>query len=84
MRVASDGSRLYTPNFSSGQLWERMDLQYFGVDHPDRQGAVLWFLVFFDDTCVVQRGTTSAKPIMVTLGNFPAEIRTKPVSLYVY
>jgi hypothetical protein len=77
VQLDEHGTRMYTPDLSSGELWSRSDFMYFG---GTTRGSILWFLVFLDDTSLVQRGTTSAKPIMITLGNFPSEIRSKPVA----
>ena len=83
--VAADGSRQYTPDLQSGKLWERTDGLYFGTPLTRDSGkAVLWVIIFIDATSVVSRGTTSAKPIMVTLGNFPERIRNKNVGLHTY
>jgi len=79
IHTTEDGQRKYTPDLSSGELWQRSDILYFGAANP-HNGVILWFLVFIDDTCLVQRGSTSAKPIMITLGNFPEHIRNSPVS----
>ena len=77
-----DGSRQYTPDLRSGQLWERTDSLYFGEPlGVDSSKAVLWVIVFIDAISVVSRGTTSAKPVMVTLGNFPERIRNVNVSI---
>ena len=79
--MGSDGSRQYTPDLRSGHLWERTDEAYFGVPlGDDSDKGIVWLIIFIDATSVVRRGTTSAKPIMVTLGNFPERIRNTNVS----
>ena len=73
--------RMYGPNLNEGVWWERTENEVLGGKQAhDSRVALLPLLVFIDGTCPVKKGNLSICPIMVTLGSFPANVRSKPVS----
>ena len=76
-----EGNHRYTPNMNSGDWWRRTETKYC----RDTDGMLmddyhlLPFIIFIDDTQVVTRGTRSAKPIVLALGNTIEEVRNRPV-----
>ena len=66
---------------NSGEFWERSENEMLGGAQPLDWNAVVAFLlmvlVFIDGTALVPRGTLSAVPIILSLGNFPERIWNK-------
>ena len=77
IQYAADGSgRVFTPELNTGEWYERTEKTFFGK--PNSTGMTLLpLIVFIDDTNVTQRGTQTAKPIVVTVGSFREELRQK-------
>lgn len=74
------GERLFTPDLNTGHWWERTEKMITGG--PASGLTLLPFMVFIDETQTVARGSQSAKPITVTIGNFKERIRQKQVNAY--
>ena len=76
-----DNKRRYTPNLNSGDWWKRTEEKLC----RDSDGRLipnlhlLAFIIFIDDTQVVNRGTRSATPVILALGNSIEEVRNKKV-----
>ena len=79
-----EGFRRYTPELNSGEWWVRTEKKYIFDAEQGRYHAdchLLPFIVFIDDTVVSNRGSRSAKPIVITLGNLKSSVRQSEVLL---
>ena len=73
-----DGNRRYTMDINTGDWWDRTERKYLthnGMIHE--LCHLLGVLVFIDETQVVNKGSRTACPIVVTLANFPGRIRQR-------
>ena len=77
-----EGHHRYTPNMNSGDWWRRTEIKFCtnGEGRMMDDYHLLPFIIFLDDTQVVTRGTRSAKPIILALGNTIEDVRNRPVS----